>query len=302
MVTGAGTSGVETASLQKDYYQQAHYCALYRVNTDAETRQRAIDIVQEQTGKPYHYLLVDKQRTDEFQCAHLIWYAYHEASGGAIDLDENLGTPTWLNSLFPDLIIPDDLALNQNVSFVSGDLDFHAFSVGGFSPITLLVTDAQGRRAGIDPETGQVVNEIPGALFDMHAEPKYLVIPDAQPETYTITVVGTNDGEYTLRMTQVSPEEGIQEHEQSDTIAPGEQHTVTINLGEEEDDSDMAATSPAPAATPAPAAPTVVSSSGKGGGACLNMGFVVTIGLVAMVIGRKRFLVRNPQSRRDNGS
>ncbi len=47
------------------------------------------------------------------------------------------------------------------------------------SPANLLITDPQGRRAGVDPVTGQEVLEIPGAQFSgAGSEPQFLSLPD----------------------------------------------------------------------------------------------------------------------------
>jgi hypothetical protein len=59
-------------------------------------------------------------------------------------------------------------------------------------PVTMLVTDSQGRRVGSLPN-GQVVNEIPGALYtgDLPGnEPEYISIPEGVAGVYSVTVTG----------------------------------------------------------------------------------------------------------------
>ena len=215
------TQGVRVVPLTDSSFHQAANCAIYRVQADAAIRQRAVSYVQTLTQRPYNDDLANKQPTDRFQCAQLIWRAYMEASQGAINLDENLGAPDWLNQRFPQLIIPDDLAYSRNVSYVSGRRDFSALMIGGFSPVTLLVTDSQGRHAGIDPLSGESVSEIPGAIFDMSSDPKYLLLPAAPETTYSIAVNGVGAGDYTLRTSQSSPPAGLQTAEQRGQITAG---------------------------------------------------------------------------------
>jgi hypothetical protein len=74
---------------------------------------------------------------------------------------------------------------------------------------TLLVVDAHGRRAGFDPATGQVVQEIPGAWYGDEtiedpeeegsgAAARTLEIGAPGPGSYTLTVRATKTGTYDL--------------------------------------------------------------------------------------------------------
>lgn len=79
------------------------------------------------------------------------------------------------------------------------------------SPAELLITDSQGRRVGYDPETDQVVKEIPNSSYeqeefvlsseepadDYHSE-KVLIIPNPDDQLYGLQVIGTGEGDYTL--------------------------------------------------------------------------------------------------------
>lgn len=85
------------------------------------------------------------------------------------------------------------------------------FSLG--SPAELLFTDAEGRKIGKDPRTGEEFNEIPGALYyketisnpdedvpdpeNVDAD-KILMIPNGTSGEYTLEVIGTGGGDYTL--------------------------------------------------------------------------------------------------------
>jgi uncharacterized repeat protein (TIGR01451 family) len=62
------------------------------------------------------------------------------------------------------------------------------------SPANLYVTDPAGRHVGIDPNTGEVVNEISGATFSANQAS----IPNPLPGEYDIRIFGTETGPYTL--------------------------------------------------------------------------------------------------------
>lgn len=86
-------------------------------------------------------------------------------------------------------------------------------------PAEILVTDPMGRRAGVDPATLKVIDEIPDSHYDeagialparnpcghdddeMEATPR-LVIRRAPPGEYRVVVVGKSAGAYTLVIDQ----------------------------------------------------------------------------------------------------
>ncbi|NJO81306.1 MAG: PKD domain-containing protein [Blastochloris sp.] len=65
-------------------------------------------------------------------------------------------------------------------------------------PVELLLTDAQGRRLGYDPDSGTILKEIPDALYYQNPdEPAVtLFIYGADLGDYDITVTGTATGDY----------------------------------------------------------------------------------------------------------
>jgi hypothetical protein len=68
-----------------------------------------------------------------------------------------------------------------------------------FSPANVLLTDPQGRKVGFDPNAGQVVNGIPDAVYSgPGTEPQLVMIPDIINGTYSVLLVGTASGNYTL--------------------------------------------------------------------------------------------------------
>jgi len=66
-------------------------------------------------------------------------------------------------------------------------------------PANLYVTDPLGRHVGVDPSTGEVVNEIPGAVYTgPGSEPQVIVIPNPLDGNYAVEVIGTDQGNYSL--------------------------------------------------------------------------------------------------------
>lgn len=78
------------------------------------------------------------------------------------------------------------------------------------SPINVLITDEQGRRIGIDPDTGKIINEIPWAWTSGDTagsnEPEFFLIPDTLSGklTHKIETFGTGDGVYHIEMREIA--------------------------------------------------------------------------------------------------
>jgi hypothetical protein len=67
------------------------------------------------------------------------------------------------------------------------------------SPLDPYITDPQGRHLGIDPSTGQMVNEIPGAVYTgPSSEPQLIAIPDPLDGNYIVLLTGRAGGTYSL--------------------------------------------------------------------------------------------------------
>jgi|GEM_PF-1888086 len=74
-----------------------------------------------------------------------------------------------------------------------------ALKISMHSPANLYVTDPLGLAVGIDPNTGEIVNQIPDAyLSGPSAEQQIIIIPDPINGSYNIQVHGTGKGSYTL--------------------------------------------------------------------------------------------------------
>jgi hypothetical protein len=120
------------------------------------------------------------------------------------------------------------------IPFTGADADARALSFSGHSPIELLVTDPLGRRSGIDPRTGQRFDEIPGAVYSSDAvapaagegsapgEPvKNLTIAAPLDGPYTVEVLGTGDGPFSLITMSADWRGRTTTHTQVGQAAPG---------------------------------------------------------------------------------
>lgn len=88
----------------------------------------------------------------------------------------------------------DDKVITQNIN--KCELNGRAISV--FSPVDIFVTDQDGSKLGL-AEDKSVVNEIPGADFEVWGEHKFVFIPTDEGQTYTINLQGTGSGIFTIK-------------------------------------------------------------------------------------------------------
>ncbi len=91
-------------------------------------------------------------------------------------------------------------------------------------PFNVLVTDPAGRRLGIDPSTGSLVNEIGQFAFysGRDTDVQFVDIADALPGRYTVTPVQVGTGPYKVVMSQLSEEAEILEQLSFSGVARGE--------------------------------------------------------------------------------
>lgn len=81
---------------------------------------------------------------------------------------------------------------------------WNGFSLAAMSPVNLLITDPLNRSTGFDPTTGNVVNDIPGAVYSgPNAEPQILLLPDPLAGNYQSSVFGTGNGSYTVALESI---------------------------------------------------------------------------------------------------
>jgi len=83
------------------------------------------------------------------------------------------------------------------------------FRVSLGSPATLEVIDSSGRRIGLDPATGELVNEMPEGLYvDIEGiDHRYVLIAYPQPGTYHVNLQGIATGYYTLTVEYFTSEQ-----------------------------------------------------------------------------------------------
>lgn len=102
-------------------------------------------------------------------------------------------------------------------------------------PVDLLVTAANGLSVGYDPEKDIVFNEVEGAFYSgVGTEPQVIAIPSPLAGSYSIDILGTGTGPYTITVESVT-EDGFL----SDTmiwngeISSGELHRDSVQLSED---------------------------------------------------------------------
>jgi uncharacterized protein YycO len=212
--------GVVTSPIAKvDGFWDASDWAILRVKTDEGQKAGALEYGTNQRLKPYNWLFPDKWRTDKYYCTQLVWRSYEQQS---IDLDSDysvLGGIIGIDSIplavakgliVAAMVTPDDI-------FYDDDVDVVAVRSGAgaalrravlylFSPADFYITDPEGRHIGVDPATGQVVNEIPDAFYSgPEADPEIVKILDMEG-AWTVQVVGTDTGPYNLVSEVVDPD------------------------------------------------------------------------------------------------
>jgi hypothetical protein len=98
-------------------------------------------------------------------------------------------------------------------------------------PVTMLITDPQGRRIGTTPD-GTVVNEIPGGFYTGHdpvTGPDYLWFP-AIPGQYQVTVTGVDPGDYQISGQVLESAHTTRLGLWTGALAPGEVATYTTEF------------------------------------------------------------------------
>jgi hypothetical protein len=102
-----------------------------------------------------------------------------------------------VNSYLTGLTIPEsfwDIEKGE-VSYAEWDV---IWAVVSCSPVRLLATDPLGRQAGLDLNTGEIINEIPGAFVGKDGdEPQLILLPEVVGQ-YQVQGIGVTDGFYTI--------------------------------------------------------------------------------------------------------
>lgn len=69
------------------------------------------------------------------------------------------------------------------------------------SPVDVLVTDADGKRIGVDPATGAAINDFGENGFDSGpGEPRFLGIRNPTPGAFDLDTIGTGDGPFSIQV------------------------------------------------------------------------------------------------------
>lgn len=98
------------------------------------------------------------------------------------------------------------------------------------SPADLYVTDPQGRHVGIDPSTGQVINEIPDAVYTgPGSEPQVIAIPDPLDGDYAVLLIGRAAGIYSLTAELVTLQGATAFNATNIPTATGALHNYNVN-------------------------------------------------------------------------
>ncbi|MBI3887759.1 hypothetical protein HY310_01685, partial [Candidatus Microgenomates bacterium] len=97
------------------------------------------------------------------------------------------------------------LANNAGTGTIAAHTNPSGLLIGGFSPVNLGVVDPTGKRLGIDPTTGQFLNNVSGGTHgkildgEDPNDSEYIVhIPSPINGVYKVDVVGTGTGAFTL--------------------------------------------------------------------------------------------------------
>lgn len=274
-VPEAGTDGIEIYPVEDSSFWTSDYTAIYRVKTTSDIRQAAADFAHAQVGKPYNLGFFNKGTTSRFYCSQLPWSAYWWSSDQAIDLDQDNGTPWWLDS--PGMVTPDDLVFNDMVEHINGGGNYRVSNWHKYSPVDFYVTDPRGRRVGMDPRWGEPRVEIPGAVYNFDREPSFIFIPDLLDGDYTVTLIGTGTGEYTVESTVL----GVTSANQSQTsgnITPDEVVHYSVNIP-----TDLSQ----PIGDIVPSGPPSTVGGGSGAGIGL-LALVLAVGGVFVIVMRQR--------------
>jgi hypothetical protein len=106
------------------------------------------------------------------------------------------------------------------------------WTLAALCPVNLTVTDPQGRRAGFNPETGGVFNEIPGAVYAAPNSPdgQFILLPDPVGGDYQITAAGFESDSFSLVLSQVTGKGVFRRWSAGGTTQPGQLDQFTVSF------------------------------------------------------------------------
>ena len=207
------TPGVRKVAIYTTTIWTSSDWVVLSVDTTELWKTVAVLYAERQEDKEYCISFYDKWTTECFYCSHLVWRAYYEAH---TDLDSDwslnecneggLWSPEVCDFLLASAVPPDDIFYDDNIvdevyarrcPGPGGECKRAVLYLG--SPADFYITDPYGRHVGVDPNTGQVVEEIPEVSYysGPDAEPEYVVITDMEGN-WDVKVIGRGTGAYTL--------------------------------------------------------------------------------------------------------
>jgi hypothetical protein len=102
-----------------------------------------------------------------------------------------------------NLIAESSLEVSQNL--VTQDIDKCELNGKGFSvfsPVDIFVEDQSGNRLGL-AEDGSIINEIPGADFEIWGEQKFIFVPTDDGQIYITSLKGSGNGNFTIKIEDI---------------------------------------------------------------------------------------------------
>lgn len=128
------------------------------------------------------------------------------------------------------------------IHYIDGSHPGRIFVLTGHSPIQFLITDPNGAQTGFNPSTGTYVQNIAGTAYGLEQGinddstlpplPNRLYFQAANPinGTYTVQVIGTGTGPYTLHFSSADPTGNGSDQTISGTTVPGAVDTYLVTI------------------------------------------------------------------------
>lgn len=192
------TPGVVRRSIDQSGFWQAADWVILRLKDQFNHGKQgsAAAYASGRQGAHYNWDYTNKEQTGSFYCTQLVWRSY-KSGGNPIDLDSNASVCKIFKSFCTAAVTPDDIFYSDYLRTASSREQKRAVFYLG-SPAHFYITDPFGQHAGVDPNTGLIVNTIPGVFYSGPDDvPEYIAIPNLEGE-WKIQIVGIGSGDYTL--------------------------------------------------------------------------------------------------------
>lgn len=172
----------------------------------------------------------------------IFFVAVIQGDGGTnIFFDSTTGCVSLIRSGYSRGTFAAKITLLRGDASVGGGVAFLAIAAA--SPVVLRVTDAQGRRIGFQaaPDVGapfdpqpSVLAEILGASYSgLDTQPQKIVIPEPNPQSYQIDVLGMESGPFTLTMETLTVDGQLIDSQMVEGMAsPNSSDVLNLTVGE----------------------------------------------------------------------